>query len=55
MVSKTYRCLNIRPETKDRFEIEIKEEFLRHHPEFKDFNLSHDFLLNKIIDYYLEI
>jgi hypothetical protein len=30
------------------------EEFLEHHPEFKGYNITQDFILRKIVEYYLE-
>ena len=41
--------------TKQKIKKEIRIEFLLHHPEFKDMNLTYDFLINKMMDYYLNI
>lgn len=38
---------------KDRLKEDVREEYLKHHPEMKDVKLSENFLVTKLIDYYL--
>jgi len=46
--------IRARQSTIDKIRSSIKEDFLDHYPEFRSMRLSDDFLLNKMIDFYLE-
>ena len=52
--NKNYVNLGVRPETKKRLVDNCKKEYLHHHPEMKGIPLSQDFLLGKVIDFYLK-
>lgn len=39
--------------TKKKLIDDCVKEFLKIHPEFNDYNITADFILNKVIDYYL--
>lgn len=49
----SYARLSIRPETKELLE-QVREEYLRHHPNDKQFRLSEDFLTRKAFEHYLK-
>ena len=49
-----YVRISVSIETKNKFK-DCYTEFLEARPEFKGMFLSEDFILNKIIDYYLEL
>lgn len=38
----------------DKIMSECKEEFLKHHPEFKGINITQNFMLTKIAEFYLK-
>jgi len=49
-----YKChLVCSPETKKLIMEDCVEEFLEHHPEFEGMNITHNFILKKIGDFYL--
>lgn len=41
-------------ETKNKLMNDCKAIFLKSHPEFKDFNITEDFILRKVITFYIE-
>lgn len=46
--------LKTRKSVLNRLRNECKKEFLRHHPEMTEFNLTDNFMLDKVTKYYLE-
>lgn len=46
--------IKVRKSTKDFLENDVKQEFLRNHPEYKDIRLSMGTLIKKISQYYVE-
>ena len=50
-----WRQIRVTQEQIDRLRNECKTEFLEHHPEFSSMPLSDNFMLTKIIDWYLDI
>ena len=53
-MTSTFRHIAIKEETFTTFKKRIKEEFLKLHPEFADIRISDDFMLKKLMDFYLE-
>lgn len=51
MVNK-YTTISVRESTKDMLQL-IKKEYLKHHPDHKDFILGENFLTKKAFDHYL--
>lgn len=41
-------------ETKKLVTTDCVNEFLEHHPDFKGMNITNNFILNKIVEYYLK-
>jgi len=54
IMSEKWRQIRCNKINLDKLRNEIKQEFLKHHPEFEGYPLSDNFLLTKIINYYLE-
>ena len=50
-----FEKLSVKTETKKRLLNECVIEFLKHHSELKGFKFTHDFMMEKVIDYYLGI
>jgi len=46
--------LSIKEDTKLKLVNECVEDFLKHNPEFESMKITHDFILNKVIRYYLD-
>jgi hypothetical protein len=44
----------ISDELNDKLMRQCVDEFLSHHPEFKGYRITRTFMLQKIVDYYLE-
>ena len=53
MTQKTTQ-IRIRNDDIEKLRKEVKIEFLKHHPEFKDINLTDAFLMKQCIDWYLK-
>ena len=53
-LNKTYVNLGVKPKEKMRLLDNCKKEYLFHHPEMTGIPLSQDFLLGKVIDFYLK-
>lgn len=53
-INKTYVNLGVKPKEKKRLLDNCKKEYLFHHPEMKGIPLSQNFLLGKVIDFYLK-
>lgn len=44
----------VRTSDKDRMMDECKEDFIKHHPEFRGASITQNFMFRKLVDYYLE-
>ena len=49
-----YRHLAVSEEVFNKIMIDCKKEFLEYNPQFKGMKLSHNFILNRIADKYLD-
>jgi hypothetical protein len=49
-----FRTLRISHENMQLIRAECRKEFLENHPEFKSFRLTDNFMVAKIIEYYLK-
>ena len=49
----SYSRLSVKKETKEMLPA-VRKEYLKHHPQHKDFRLSEDFLTKKAFEYYLK-
>ena len=52
---KIYDKVCVSSNNKNRLMKECVIEFLKHHSELKGFKFTHDFMMEKVIDYYLGI
>ena len=53
MITKTYRTLNIRPDTFELVTKKCVEEYIRHHPEMKKIKITNDKIVHEICNFYL--
>lgn len=53
-MGEVYFQLSVKKETQLLLRNEVKDEFLKHHKEMRGIKLTDDYLVKKIIDYYLE-
>ena len=52
-MSTTWTSIKIRNSTKLKIKTEVTNMFLHYHPEFKGMDLSYDFVVTKMTDFYL--
>ena len=53
IMSKLYIKLSVSKETAILIRERCKEEFLKHNPKFIDLNITDDFIIKRVGDYYL--
>ena len=53
MVSKSYKKLNVRPNTFNMVMEECVEEFLKYNPSFEGINITQEFIVQRIAKKYL--
>ena len=53
MVSKSYRKLNVRPDTFNLVMVECVEEFLKYNPSFEGMNITQEYIVKRIAKKYL--
>ena len=52
MVNKIHLICS--PKVRDCIMIDCKREFLEHHPEFKGMRITQNFMLQKLVDFFLK-
>jgi len=53
-MSESWRQMRCSKDNLSKLRNEVKQEFLKHHEEFEGYPLSDNFILTKVIKYYLE-